>query len=161
MEEQRGTSELPERTGVPEFTELGKRIEVLRIERGISKQHLARFAGTSRQQLWRVMTGKSEMGLGLRHRLTEVLGVPSLEAPKTRTVTNASHAARLTPHTFTEYVSDLSAIARTLAQMPAGARGTALKRRFLDAVEDTAIDAGVPLGADFFDLRRRVHTGDL
>ena len=46
--------------GAPELTELGKRIEKLRIDRGLSKQHLARHAGTSRQQLWRVMTGKSE-----------------------------------------------------------------------------------------------------
>ena len=40
---------LPE--GAPELTSLGKRLEILRIERGISKQFLARYAGTSRQQL--------------------------------------------------------------------------------------------------------------
>src|SRR3954462_11510217 len=60
---------LDQRQGVPEFTELGKRLEILRIERGVSKQRLARHAGTSRQQLWRVMTGKSELTSSLRDRL--------------------------------------------------------------------------------------------
>src|SRR3954462_9824350 len=58
---------LPE--GAPELTQLGKRLEILRIERGVSKQHLARYAGTSRQQLWRVMTGKSELTSSLKERL--------------------------------------------------------------------------------------------
>src|SRR3954447_8905594 len=66
-------STLPE--GVPELTTLGKRLEILRIERGISKQHLARYAGTSRQQLWRVMTGKSELTSSLRDRLAFALAV--------------------------------------------------------------------------------------
>src|SRR3954463_13574580 len=63
--------------GVPELTILGKRLEILRIERGLSKQHLARFAGTSRQQLWRVMTGKSELTDALRQRLAVALQVES------------------------------------------------------------------------------------
>ena len=52
--------------GAAELTSLGKRLEILRIERGLSKQKLARHAGTSRQQLWRVMTGKSELTNSLR-----------------------------------------------------------------------------------------------
>src|SRR5215212_6506715 len=80
---------LPE--GFPELTSLGKRLEILRIERGISKQHLARHAGTSRQQLWRVMTGKSELTSSLRERLAGALSVEpsaltsSLALPATRT----------------------------------------------------------------------------
>src|SRR5687767_722545 len=66
-------SALPE--GAPELTSLGKRLEILRIERGISKQHLARHAGTSRQQLWRVMTGKSELTSSLKERLAGALSV--------------------------------------------------------------------------------------
>ena len=31
-------------SGLPELTPLGKRLEMLRIERGLSKQQLARFA---------------------------------------------------------------------------------------------------------------------
>src|SRR6478752_1260355 len=61
--------------GVPELTQLGKRLEILRIERGVSKQHLARHAGTSRQQLWRVMTGKSELTSSLRERRAFALSV--------------------------------------------------------------------------------------
>src|SRR5215203_1896527 len=66
-------SALPE--GAPELTSLGKRLEILRIERGISTQRLARHAGTSRQQLWRVMTGKSELTSSLRERLAGALSV--------------------------------------------------------------------------------------
>ena len=61
--------------GAPELTQLGKRLEILRIERGVSKQRLARHAGTSRQQLWRVMTGKSELTSSLRERLAFALSV--------------------------------------------------------------------------------------
>ena len=158
MDSERATTE---RTGVPEFTELGKRIEVLRIERGLSKQHLARSAGTSRQQLWRVMTGKSDMSLALRHRLMDALGVETLEPPKVRRASIAPIAHRPTPETFSEFATSPSSIEHSLAAMPAGADGKALKRRYLDAIEDVALDAGIPLPADFFDLRRRVLSGDL
>jgi len=70
-------STIPE--GAPELTALGKRLEFLRIERGISKQHLARHAGTSRQQLWRVMTGKSELTSSLKERLAGALSVDPSE----------------------------------------------------------------------------------
>lgn len=63
--------------GVPELTALGKRIELLRIDRRISKRVLAQLAGTSRQQLWRVMTGKSELTSSLCARLAEVLEIDS------------------------------------------------------------------------------------
>jgi transcriptional regulator with XRE-family HTH domain len=66
-------SAMPE--GAPELTSLGKRLEILRIERGLSKQFLARHAGTSRQQLWRVMTGQSEMTSSLKERLAGALSV--------------------------------------------------------------------------------------
>ena len=63
--------------GVPELTKLGKRIEFLRLERRMSKRVLAQRAGTSRQQLWRVMTGKSELTSSLCARLSEVLETDS------------------------------------------------------------------------------------
>ena len=63
--------------GVPELTRLGKRIELLRLERRMSKRILAQRAGTSRQQLWRVMTGKSELTSSLCARLSEVLEIDS------------------------------------------------------------------------------------
>ena len=61
----------------PRLSPLGKRIELLRVDRGLSKQYLARSAGTSRQQLWRVMTGKSELTGTLCQRLATVLDVDS------------------------------------------------------------------------------------
>ena len=63
--------------GVPELTKLGKRIELLRLERRMSKRILAQRAGTSRQQLWRVMTGKSELTSSLCARISEVLETDS------------------------------------------------------------------------------------
>jgi transcriptional regulator with XRE-family HTH domain len=95
----------PQQTGFPELTELGKRIEVLRIQRGLSKQHLARGAGTSRQQLWRVSTGKSELTPPLRQRLAEVLGVDPATlrdggtpaSTSTRTVASAALRVDMAP----------------------------------------------------------------
>ena len=147
--------------GAPELTELGKRIEKLRIDRGLSKQHLARHAGTSRQQLWRVMTGKSELSGGLSARLAEVLGVSGLSGPvdaqpSTITTTTASFA-----DPFSAYLADAEAVGRTLATIPNGADGRRVKRRLLDALEDEAISRGIELPSAFFDLRRRVLTGEL
>src|SRR6476659_6958781 len=79
--------------GIAELTALGKRLEILRIERGVSKQRLARHAGTSRQQLWRVMTGKSELTSSLRERLAFALAVePAALSPahSTRSVASAA-----------------------------------------------------------------------
>ena len=86
-------------SGFPELTNLGKRIEMLRIERGLSKQYLARYAGTSRQQLWRVMTGKSELTGALRSRLADALNVAPLEfdiafGPATSTGTTSCSSRR-------------------------------------------------------------------
>src|ERR687890_1873105 len=87
-------SMLPE--GAPELTSLGKRLEFLRIERGISKQHLAKHAGTSRQQLWRVMTGKSELTSSLKERLAGALSVdPSMLSSASRSA--SSQTFGLTP----------------------------------------------------------------
>jgi plasmid maintenance system antidote protein VapI len=48
---------------------------MLRLERGISKLSLARSTGASRQQLWRVMTGRSALTRSLAGQLGVVLGV--------------------------------------------------------------------------------------
>ena len=151
-------------SGFPELTDLGKRIEMLRIERGLSKQFLARFAGTSRQQLWRVMTGKSELTDALRSRLADALSVSPLEfdmhvSRDTVSAMNAMGGSALLH--FPTYLADPAAIARTLSTIPAGDSGRSLKRRLLDALEDMALDAGVALDARFFDLRRRVLSGEL
>lgn len=144
----------------PELTELGKRIEMLRIERGLSKQYLAKFAGTSRQQLWRVMTGKSQLTVQLRARLAETLKVDMLHldgCPTGALVEPATSG----PTDFRAYAAEPEAIARTLASMPTGDRGRALKRRLLDAVEDVALEERCVLHPRFFDLRRRVLNGQL
>jgi transcriptional regulator with XRE-family HTH domain len=148
-------------TGAPGLTELGKRIEMLRIERGLSKQHLARHAGTSRQQLWRVMTGKSELTPTLRLRIADALDVaaPELGAASTRT-RSATETAPMR-HDLADYVANADSVSRTLATMPAGEHGWRVKRAYLDALEDAARASGHTLDARFFDLRRRVLAGEL
>src|SRR5436309_15608630 len=114
-------SEFDTRQGVPELTDLGKRLEILRIERGVSKQHLARYAGTSRQQLWRVMTGKSELTGGLRSRLADVLQTQTLDPDRTslrtRSVSSAARAVAPVSVDVVEYLRDPALVASTLVTM--------------------------------------------
>jgi len=157
-------SNTPITPGVPGFTELGKRIEMLRIERGLPKQHLARRVGTSRQQLWRVMTGKSDLTPALRTRLAEVLNVTALEleggdVPTRSTATTG--LAKGAGSTIADYLSSLSSVTQTLATMPTGDQGRLVKRAYLDALEDAALASGQSLDSHFFDLRRRVLAGEL
>ncbi|HEX6051545.1 MAG TPA: helix-turn-helix transcriptional regulator [Gemmatimonadaceae bacterium] len=170
--------------GVPELTALGKRIELLRIERRMSKGVLAQRAGTSRQQLWRVMTGKSELTSSLCARLADVLEVdsrilrdaerdrehalgvdpgpsPSRHLLLARAFDAArpignGHAAVPQFDTLEAYVSDARGLERTLQALPVGDDGRHLKRILLNAVEDMAHARALKLPAGFFDLRRRV-----
>jgi len=157
--------------GVPELTQLGKRLEILRIERGISKQRLARHAGTSRQQLWRVMTGKSELTSSLRERLASALSVEpaTLSSDATRSATGGAlgsafgFPATLPPSapSLSEYLVDAQHLAATLRTLPTGDGGRRLKRALLNAVEDLAVDAGQALPIDYSEIRRRVLAGEL
>lgn len=158
-----------EQLGVPELTPLGKRIEVLRIGRGLSKQHLARFAGTSRQQLWRVMTGKSDLTEALRQRLAQALEVED------SALTTAPAGASIGPSAWAQSRSGTTVIGisletylaapalaeRTLRTLPNGETGRELKRALLTALEDLAIQHRITLPAEFFDLRRRVMADEL
>ena len=166
--------------GVPELTALGKRIELLRIERRMSKGVLAQRAGTSRQQLWRVMTGKSELTSSLGARLAEVLEVDSrllrdgglgtalasaaadgrarggselgIEVPL-RSRDNSDDESH---RTFDDYVSTPSGIERTFQTIPSTEDGRRLKRALLDAIEEIALSRSLRLPPAFFELRRRV-----
>jgi len=165
-------SGLPE--GAPELTSLGKRLEILRIERGISKQHLARHAGTSRQQLWRVMTGKSELTSSLKERLAFALSVdPSMLSSASAstpsqtfgltasvTATFGATSSGAAP-TIADYLGDSARLTATLRTLPEGDAGRRLKRALLNALEDLAVDSASPLPADFPDIRRRVLAGEL
>ena len=151
-------------TGAPGLTELGKRIEMLRIERGLSKQHLARHAGTSRQQLWRVMTGKSELTPTLRMRIADALDVTAPDLGVTMTPTRSATTGALSGPTHSalgEYLANPESVSRTLSTMPAGEDGWRVKRAYLDALEDAALASGHTLDSRFFDLRRRVLAREL
>jgi hypothetical protein len=163
---------LPE--GFPELTALGKRLEILRIERGISKQRLARHAGTSRQQLWRVMTGKSELTSSLRERLAGALSVEpgflssSHPISTTHTFSLASvspQAAVPTPGgeapTVALYLTEPAHLVATLRTLPSGDAGRRLKRALLNALEDLSVEGGLALPADYSEIRRRVLSGEL
>lgn len=169
-------------TGFPELTGLGTQLEMLRIGRGISKQSLARQAGTSRQQLWRVMTGKSELTSSLRMRLAEALQIDHrtlgqgdevlrsagrlavfqedvTPSPSFAVPTGAARAAASreeAAESVDDYLCDCEAIARTLASLPAGRAGRALKRALMNALEECAAERGVRLIPEFFALRGRV-----
>lgn len=158
--------------GVPELTQLGKRLEILRIERGVSKQRLARHAGTSRQQLWRVMTGKSELTSSLRERLASALAVEPATLSPTGTFSQASagaatHAVGVTSSlpvvaaTVTEYLQNAEHLAASIRTLPSGDGGRRLKRALLNAVEDLAEEAGSALPVDYSEIRRRVLAGEI
>jgi len=184
--------------GVPELTPLGKRIELLRMERRMSKRILAHRAGTSRQQLWRVMTGKSDLTSSLCARLAEVLEIDSrvLRDPNgaidQHNTVGAHSAALFTDardgtwranriahltgagsevdgdtagdaqlcRTLEEYVSGPHGLERTFETLPATDDGRRLRRVLLDAVEDIAIERGIKLPQNIFDLRRAVVNDD-
>lgn len=157
-------STIPE--GAPELTTLGKRLEILRIERGISKQYLARDAGTSRQQLWRVMTGKSELTSSLRERLAFALSVDT-DALYNGTDNRGagqfgSAPASLTvAPTLTDYLSEPALVAATLRTLPSGDGGRRLKRSLLNTLEDLAVEGGHVLPLDYSEIRRQVISGEL
>lgn len=159
--------------GFPELTPLGKRLEILRIERGVSKQRLARHAGTSRQQLWRVMTGKSELTSSLRDRLASALAVESTTivsgtsaATQTQVSSSATTLELSTTHSSSvtsvaEYLADAQLLAATLRTLPAGDGGRRLKRALLNALEDLAVETSRALPIDYSEIHRRVLAGEL
>jgi transcriptional regulator with XRE-family HTH domain len=156
--------------GVPELTALGKRLEILRIERGVSKQRLARHAGTSRQQLWRVMTGKSELTSSLRERLALALAVEpgtlsQLAAPSATAPIGSAFGFPATlpvnAPSVSEYLVNASHLEATIRTLPSGDGGRRLKRALLNAVEDLAVEAEQALPLDYSEIRRRVLAGEL
>lgn len=173
-------------TGVPELTTLGKRIELLRLDRRLSKRVLAQRAGTSRQQLWRVMTGKSELTSSLCARLAEVLEIDSRSLRDAALGDGATHAklihSRRPPSTpanaddpsiahaapdrlpvcltLEDYLAAPDGLERTFDTMPSSDDGRRLKRAMLNAIEDIAATRAIRLPNTFFDLRRRVVNGE-
>ena len=152
--------------GAPELSLLGKRIELLRIDRGLSKQALARRAGTSRQQLWRVMTGKSELTGSLCLRLSDVLQAdprtlrdPSI-AVQPLTLGEAAPKPSAPP-TLEAWLGDPEHVARTLGTLPAGESARVLRLDLLDAAERRARLAGIAVSTQLAELRRRVVAGEL
>jgi transcriptional regulator with XRE-family HTH domain len=163
--------------GVPELTALGKRIEMLRIERRMSKRVLAQRAGTSRQQLWRVMTGKSELTSSLCARLSEVLETDS-RSLRDSTIASDSSASGYANQpwrrgddafasgdgklcqTLEEYVTATHGLERTLQTLPLTRDGRHLRRALLDAVEDIAMSRSLKLPQSVFDLRRSAVNDD-
>jgi transcriptional regulator with XRE-family HTH domain len=174
--------------GVPELTPLGKRIELLRLERRMSKRVLAQRAGTSRQQLWRVMTGKSELTSSLCARLSEVLETDSrvlrdaargavdehqslhrssavvphhvTSGNGSATRTDGDETAERFCETLEDYVSSTSGLERTFETLPPTEDGRRLKRVLLDAIEDIAMSRSLKLPQGIFDLRRTIVNAD-
>lgn len=157
----------------PRLSELGKRIEMLRVDRGVSKQVLARAAGTSRQQLWRVMTGKSELTSTLCQRLASVLDVDSrtLSSAAFPGGTSSPSSVKLSParlsldlvpaRSLAAYLEGSTLLVRTLRTLPADSDGIALKCALLNALEDRARAARMAIPAWLFRVRASVLDGTL
>jgi transcriptional regulator with XRE-family HTH domain len=149
-----------------DLTALGKHLEILRIQRGLSKQGLARTAGTSRQQLWRVMTGKSELTSSLKQRLAGALAVePTVLASSTSSHADSTYSfyspAPTPALTMVDYLVDLQHLTTTLRTLPTGDGGRRMKRALLTAIEDFAAETGQALPVDFSEIHRRVLAGEL
>lgn len=143
--------------GIPELSPLGKRIELRRLERRMSKRTLAQRAGTSRQQLWRVMTGKSELTSSLCARLAEVL---EIDGRALRDVTIETSAPVHVCETLEDYIAGPNGLERTFETFPVTNDGRRLKRVLLDAIEDIAMARSLKLPQVIFDLRRAVVNDD-
>jgi transcriptional regulator with XRE-family HTH domain len=147
-----------------DLTPLGMRLEIFRIQRGLSKQGLARSAKTSRQQLWRVMTGKSELTASLRQRLADALECDS-NAITPLDLTTGEHEGyrRATGQaaTFTEYLANSHHLTTTLGTLPSGESGRQLKRALLHSLETLAVNSGHALPEHFAVIHRRVEAGEL
>ena len=143
--------------GIPELSPLGKRIELRRLERRMSKRTLAQRAGTSRQQLWRVMTGKSELTSSLCARLAEVL---EIDGRALRDATIEASAPVHVCETLEDYIAGPNGLERTFETFPVTNDGRRLKRVLLDAIEDIAMARSLKLPQVIFDLRRAVVNDD-
>ena len=139
----------------------------------LSKQVLARAAGTSRQQLWRVMTGKSELTSTLCQRLASVLDVDSRtlssaafpggnSSPSSVKLSPARLSLDLVPaRSLAAYLESSTLLVRTLRTLPADSDGIALKCALLNALEDRARAARLPIPAWLFRVRASVLDGTL
>ena len=147
-----------------DLTPLGVCLEIRRIQRGLSKQGLARAAGTSRQQLWRVMTGKSELTSSLRQRLATALECDSelISALDDATTAQQRYPRSVSqPASFNDYVAHSRHLLATLGTLPPGEGGRQLKRALMHSLEMLAGDGGHALPSDFSEIHRRVQAGEL
>ena len=58
---------------------LGSNIRAERMRRGISQRQLALMTGTSRSYLWKLETGRADVGLDVLLRVARALDVPVRE----------------------------------------------------------------------------------
>jgi transcriptional regulator with XRE-family HTH domain len=146
-----------------DLTPLGMRLEILRIQRGLSKQGLARTAGTSRQQLWRVMTGKSELTTSLRQRLATALqcDLAVIATLDDATAPSGFPRTSLPPASFSEYLASSHHLLSTLGTLPGGEGGRQMKRALMHSLELLAGESAHALPTDFWEIQRRVQAGEL
>ena len=157
-------SEFP---GAPRLSVLGKRIEMLRVDRGLSKQALAKSSGTSRQQLWRVMTGKADLTGALGQRLATVLDVDSRTFSSAR-LANADIEVPLAglaawptaPATIATYLDSPALVTRSLRSLPSGEDGVVLRTALLNAIEERTRARGLRIPEWLLQLRGSVLNGD-
>jgi transcriptional regulator with XRE-family HTH domain len=154
--------------GAPRLSMLGKKIEMLRVDRGLSKQALAKSSGTSRQQLWRVMTGKADLTGPLGQRLATVLDVDS-RTLSTSALGDGDVEVSLggvtpwptAPGNLASYFASAELVTRSLRSLPAGEDGIALRTALLNAIEERARFRGLRIPDWLLQLRGSVLNGEL
>lgn len=155
------------------LTPFGRLVERLREIRGYSKHGLAQRIGVSRVHLWRATVGKTRLSDRELDLLAQALGVPvaRLTAPLTDDINEQweptpdelSSTTGSTPadEAIEDYLSNLERVLVTLRNFPGGPLGQRLKIGYLNAIEDIAREVGERLPPTFWDLRRRVHDGEI
>lgn len=156
------------------LTELGQRIEDLRRAAGLNTQGLARKAAMSRQHLWRISTGRTDVETGDVVRIARALGVapsellPDLGAGQWEPETDRDAAAagsgdEPTPagRELEAFMSNMERIVHLLSNSSGGDITQAVKIGLLNGIEQVARETGNKLPPEYGEIRRRVINGEL
>ena len=144
---------------------LVERVESLLHRRRMRKQDLARAIGMTRQGLWRRLRRPELIRVADLDRIAAALGatrddlLDGADGPRDVPREVPGEVAREVA--LEDYLARADRIVRTLGTLPAGETGRRWKHVLLALVEDAAAEAGTRLPRDFWELRRRVHEGEL
>lgn len=141
------------------------RVESLLHQRRMRKQELARAIGMTRQGLWRRLRRPELIRVADLDRIAGALGttrdglLDGIAPPGAEGPAAGDGGAGAEP--LEDYLGQADRIVRTLGTLPAGETGRRWKHALLALIEDAAAETGTRLPREFWELRRRVHEGEL